>query len=158
MAALAADCDSARRPRGRPAGAVLANFNHPRQVVVSGETAAVEAVVARAGAEGVRATRLPVSHGFHSPMVAPMAALRAVLESADVRARRAAVVSCAARGPGRGDALAPGPFESDAEAADLRPARHALAAIDFESGVRAAWRAGARVFVQVGGGRRCCRW
>ncbi len=151
MAALAADRDSAARLVDGHSGAVLANFNHPRQVVVSGETAAVDGLVARAGAAGVRATRLPVSHGFHSPIVAPMASrFREVLAGADVRAPDRVVVSCAAE-PG-GEGLRPGPFEPDAEAIRARMARHALAAIDFESGVRAAWSAGARVFVQVGAG------
>jgi 8-amino-7-oxononanoate synthase len=151
MAALATDRDSAARLVDGQPGAVLANFNHPRQVVVSGESAAVDKVVARAGAAGVRATRLPVSHGFHSPIVAPMAGrFRELLAGADVRQPDRVVVSCAAEADGEG--LRPGPFEPDAEAIRARMARHALAAIDFESGVRAAWSAGARVFLQVGAG------
>jgi len=151
MAALSADREGAARLIAGLPGAVLANLNHSRQTVVSGETAAVDEVVARAGAAGVRATRLAVSHGFHSPIVAPMASrFSGVLAGADVRAPAGTVVvSCAADA---GAGLEPGPFESEPEAIRARLARHALAAIDFESGVRAAWRAGARVFLQVGGG------
>ena len=48
-------------------GAIVANVNHPRQLVVSGFTPAVEQVVERAQAEGIKAVPLQVSHGFHSP-------------------------------------------------------------------------------------------
>jgi enediyne polyketide synthase len=53
---------------------VIAAFNGPRRTVVSGETAALAAVVERAAARGIAATRLRVSHPFHSPRVAPAAA------------------------------------------------------------------------------------
>jgi enediyne polyketide synthase len=53
---------------------VIAAFNGPRRTVVSGETAAVAAVAERAAARGIAATRLRVSHPFHSPRVAPAAA------------------------------------------------------------------------------------
>ena len=49
---------------------VLAGLNSPNQTVISGEAAAIEAVVSRAEAAGLTAVRLPVSHAFHSPMVA----------------------------------------------------------------------------------------
>jgi enediyne polyketide synthase len=49
---------------------VIAGLNSPSQTVVSGEADAVEAVVTRAEARGLRAMPLPVSHAFHSPLVA----------------------------------------------------------------------------------------
>ena len=49
-------------------GAVIANVNHPRQTVVSGGTDAVAEVSRCAEAAGLTATRLDVSHGFHSPV------------------------------------------------------------------------------------------
>ncbi|MQS10765.1 SDR family NAD(P)-dependent oxidoreductase [Streptomyces kaniharaensis] len=52
---------------------VIAGYNGPRQTVVSGPAAAVDEVCRRAVAEGVTATRLNVSHAFHSPLVAPAA-------------------------------------------------------------------------------------
>jgi 8-amino-7-oxononanoate synthase len=124
-------------------GAVLANFNHPRQVVASGTTAAIEQVVARAEAAGVRATRLPVSHAFHSPVVAPMAErFRAVLDGAAIAAPARRVVSCAGE-----PAVVAG-----ADAIRERLGQHAVSAIDFTGGVRAAYAAGARAFLQVGAG------
>ncbi|MGA4846741.1 SDR family NAD(P)-dependent oxidoreductase [Streptomyces sp. G5(2025)] len=59
---------------------VVAGFNSPTQTVISGPAAAVEAVMARARARGIAATRVPVSHAFHSDAVAPAAqAFRAYL-------------------------------------------------------------------------------
>jgi len=52
---------------------VIAGYNGPKQTVVSGPVEAVDRVCARAGAEGLTAMRLPVSHAFHSDLVAPAA-------------------------------------------------------------------------------------
>ncbi|MBP2327914.1 enediyne polyketide synthase [Kibdelosporangium banguiense] len=52
---------------------VIAGLNAPRQTVVSGPAAAVAEVIADAERAGLRATRLPVSHAFHSPLVAEAA-------------------------------------------------------------------------------------
>lgn len=52
-------------------GAVtIVGFNSPRQTVVAGEAADIAALAKRAQAQGLRATTLPVSHAFHTPLVA----------------------------------------------------------------------------------------
>lgn len=59
---------------------VPANYNAPGQVVVSGENDAIAALRALAKSRGVRAIPLPVSGGFHSPLMQPAAeAFAAVL-------------------------------------------------------------------------------
>ncbi len=50
-------------------GAVLAATNHPASCTISGEEVAVEQTAAALRAQGLRATRLTVSHAFHSPLV-----------------------------------------------------------------------------------------
>ncbi len=50
--------------------AVLACFNGPADTVISGESGAIATAVARARAAGWTASALPVSHAFHSPLVA----------------------------------------------------------------------------------------
>ncbi|NJC11465.1 enediyne polyketide synthase [Micromonospora profundi] len=57
----------------RGAGVVIAAANGPRQTVVAGPVEAVEAACDRARNAGYDAGRLPVSHAFHSPLVAKAA-------------------------------------------------------------------------------------
>jgi enediyne polyketide synthase len=72
MCSIAADAAVVQSLPG--AGAVsIAGYNSPRQTVISGETQAVDAVATRARALGLRVTPLPVSHSFHSPLVAAAA-------------------------------------------------------------------------------------
>src|SRR6185436_14101924 len=49
---------------------VIAGLNSPRQTVISGPEREVSAVIARAQNAGLRATKLAVSHAFHSAHVA----------------------------------------------------------------------------------------
>ena len=52
------------------AGVVIANDNHPTQVVLSGPTAGIEAATKVLTLAGLKSTRLDVSHAFHSPLMA----------------------------------------------------------------------------------------
>lgn len=73
MAGLACGPDEARRFLDGT-GAVIAGYNGPGQTVLSGPADAVDQACARAKEEGVGASRLAVSHAFHSPLVEPAAA------------------------------------------------------------------------------------
>ncbi len=70
MAAVAAGSEATRAALGGRSGVHLANFNGPRQTVVSGDRDAVEALVARLRETGTTATVLDVGHAFHTPMMA----------------------------------------------------------------------------------------
>ena len=60
--------------RDVPGVVVVANFNAPGQVVLSGDSAALQKALALAKERGVRrAMALPVSGAFHSPLMAPAA-------------------------------------------------------------------------------------
>ncbi len=62
-----------------------ANYNCPGQLVVSGETAAVDALVVAAEAAGARkVVKLPITGAFHSPLVgSAVETLRPAVEAAD---------------------------------------------------------------------------
>jgi enediyne polyketide synthase len=72
----------------------IAGLNSARQTVISGGRAAVEAVARRAERQGLHAARLPVSHAFHSPLVAAAARpLADQLAHEQLRPLRRAVLS-----------------------------------------------------------------
>jgi enediyne polyketide synthase len=54
-------------------GLVVAARNAPQQTVVSGAAAAIRRFTQRLNSDGLTATMLPVSHAFHSPLVADVA-------------------------------------------------------------------------------------
>lgn len=50
----------------------LANVNSPKQCVIGGATAAVDAACQALAARGLEAARLPVTHAFHTPETTPI--------------------------------------------------------------------------------------
>ncbi len=52
----------------------IAAVNTPENVVISGESEAIERVVAGFKTQGIQTTQLQVSHAFHSPLMEPMLA------------------------------------------------------------------------------------
>jgi acyl transferase domain-containing protein len=123
---------------------VVANDNHPTQIVVAGTTPAVEEALGRLEDAGITAKRLPVACAFHSPVVAA---------AADTLARHLDAVEVS-------EPLIPvfSNLTADAYPADGRKARELLAAqvangVRFTDEIRAMYEAGARVFVEVGPGR-----
>ncbi|MEM7164123.1 MAG: SDR family NAD(P)-dependent oxidoreductase [Planctomycetota bacterium] len=69
MAALVASADDVA-PWIAGTDVVIAGYNGPRNTVISGPSAAVDAVVEAAAKQQVAGRRLRVSHAFHSPLVA----------------------------------------------------------------------------------------
>jgi [acyl-carrier-protein] S-malonyltransferase len=68
---LAELCEQARAEHGQVNQVNIANYNSPRQAVISGTVQAVEAVTAAAQEAGaLRAKRLPVGGAYHSPLMA----------------------------------------------------------------------------------------
>jgi malonyl CoA-acyl carrier protein transacylase len=53
---------------------VIAAFNGPESIVISGKRQAIQSVIAVLEAEGIKNTPLKVSHAFHSPLMEPMLA------------------------------------------------------------------------------------
>nr|WQM80037.1 non-ribosomal peptide synthetase [Streptomyces sp.] len=74
MAAVRCGTDALAAVLDESAGALcVAAVNAPDQTVISGAPDAVDRAVARLAAEGMTARTLPVSHGFHSPAMLPVA-------------------------------------------------------------------------------------
>jgi enediyne polyketide synthase len=140
MASLAAGGDAVA-PWVDGRRVVVAGLNGPRRTVISGEAAAVAAVVERARAAGIAATPLAVSHAFHSPLVAAAApALRAALEGEAIAPLRRAVASTVT-----GARLDPGD--------DLRPllARQVTSPVRFAEAVAACGEVD--LWIEAGPGR-----
>ncbi|SPM27233.1 type I polyketide synthase [Mycobacterium terramassiliense] len=123
-------------------GVSIAAVNGPEAVVVSGERAAVDAVVDRLTKLGRRVHRLAVSHAFHSALMDPMIDdFAAVLDGISVGEPRIGLVSNVTgqlAGPGYGSAA--------------YWLEHVRQPVRFVDGVRLAESLGARVFVEVGPG------
>jgi enediyne polyketide synthase len=93
MASLSTGADEVR-PLLSDVDVVVAGYNAPDQVVVSGPRADVRVVLGRARAAGLAATELSVSHGFHSRAMRPAEQpWRAVLDSAELCMPQRVVVS-----------------------------------------------------------------
>nr|WP_229687501.1 type I polyketide synthase [Micromonospora parathelypteridis] len=95
MAAIGLDeATVAAALRADTARVQIAAVNGPTSVVISGDEEAVEALVGRWRAEGVRVRRLAVSHAFHSHLMEPMLAeFTTVLEGLTFGSARLPVVS-----------------------------------------------------------------
>jgi acyl transferase domain-containing protein len=104
MAAAFAAEEVVRPALKQAAGRVaLAAVNDPGCVTISGDEAALTAMLARLATDGVETLRLAVSHAFHSPLMAPMAkGFDAVLAQHDFAAPRLPFYSTVT-----GDALPP---------------------------------------------------
>jgi acyl transferase domain-containing protein/acyl carrier protein len=123
---------------------VVANLNSGTQAVVGGSTAGVEAAQAKLAEAGHQVVRLPVSHAFHTEIVAPAAGpLRDVLQRLDVRPPEVPTV---ANVDGRfypmGPAVVP-------DMIDIL-CRQIASPVQFITGLHTLHDAGARVFVEVG--------
>ncbi|UBU18236.1 type I polyketide synthase [Nonomuraea gerenzanensis] len=122
---------------------VVANINSTAQAVVGGATEAVEAAVERFRAAGMTASRIPVSHAFHTSIVAPAGEpLKAVLRRLDIRPPAKPIVANVTG--------AFYPDDADAETMLDILGRQVASPVRFVTGLRTLYDAGARVFVEVG--------
>ena len=74
MVALIAPLDQVQALIAPDSTLTLAALNAPRNTVVSGPAGAIDALIERATRAGIGASRLAVSHAFHSPAIAPVLA------------------------------------------------------------------------------------
>ncbi|MFJ6486797.1 SDR family NAD(P)-dependent oxidoreductase, partial [Streptomyces sp. NPDC091682] len=126
---------------GREDRVGIAAVNGPRSVVISGEQAAVAAVVAELEDAGFAAKQLNVSHAFHSPLMDPMLdEFRHVVQELEFGEPRIAVVSNVT-----------GQVADAGELSDPEYwVRHVRQAVRFADGIRTLEAAGVTTFVELG--------
>ncbi|WP_433454005.1 SDR family NAD(P)-dependent oxidoreductase [Streptomyces sp. CA-142005] len=139
MLALAASPEHAEQViAGLPVD--IAAVNAPAAVVVSAAVEDLETVQARAEGQGIRATRLSVSHAFHSRLMEPMLEpFTEVAASLTYRQPNTAVVSNVT-----------GQLVSEELTDPAYWVRHVRQPVRFADGVRAARELGVTRFVEVG--------
>ncbi|MCX8025899.1 MAG: acyltransferase domain-containing protein, partial [Thermanaerothrix sp.] len=124
-----------------PGYVVIANYNSPLQSVIGGETAAVNAAIAALQAAGYQAVKIPVSHAFHTQIVAPASEpLRQIISRMHLQPPRIPVISNVT-----------GEFyPAEREVMLDLLARQVASPVQFIRGVQTLYAHGARVFVEVG--------
>ena len=122
---------------------VVANINSNGQAVIGGATDAVDRAVAAFRAAGMNANRIPVSHAFHTAIVAPVSEpLKAALRRLDMRPPRRPIVSNVT-----GEFY---PADADLDTMLDLLGRQVASPVRFIDGLRTLHSAGARIFVEVG--------
>ncbi len=120
---------------------VIANVNSPVQSVLGGTTAAIDAAIEKFKALDLQAVKIPVSHAFHTSIVAPASEpLRQVIERMDVKPPRIPIVANVT------GELYPTGREEIIELL----ARQVASPVQMVKSMQTLYREGARVFVEVG--------
>lgn len=123
---------------------VIANINSEHQSVIGGASVAVEQAMAALLKSGYEVTALPVSHAFHTSIVAPASQpLRKVLERLHLQSPRLPIVANT-----NGEFYPTGP-EVVPKMLDIL-AQQVAAPVQFIKGLHTLYAAGARMFVEVG--------
>ena len=120
---------------------VVANRNSTSQCVIGGASRAVEQAMQAFQAQGYQAVRLPVSHAFHTQIVAPASGpLRQVLDRMHISQPRLTLV-----GNVTGDFYPTGP-----EGIKDMLQRQIASPVQWVQGLGTLYATGARAFVEVG--------
>ena len=123
---------------------VIANINSGTQAVIGGASVAIEHAIGVFKSAGYDVVPLPVSHAFHTSIVAPASEpLRRVLERLHLESPRLPVVANI-----NGEFYPAGPNVVP-QMLDIL-ARQMASPVQFVKGLRTLYQAGARVFVEVG--------
>ncbi|PQO43784.1 type I polyketide synthase [Blastopirellula marina] len=123
-----------------PTKLAVAAYNSPQQTVISGDLAALETAIAECEKQGVRATRLTVSHAFHSPLMDPI--LEEFEQTVGQLKLQPAAIPLAANLTGQwaGDEITTPAYWRD----------HLRQAVRFGDGMALLGKKGAKVFVEIG--------
>ena len=120
---------------------VLANINSPLQSVIAGSTKGVDLAIQAFMAANFQAVKIPVSHAFHTKIVAPASQpLRKVIERMDLQAPKIPVAANVT-----GDW-----YPSNREEILDLLADQVASPVQFIKGATKLYENGARIFVEVG--------
>jgi acyl transferase domain-containing protein/NAD(P)H-dependent flavin oxidoreductase YrpB (nitropropane dioxygenase family)/NAD(P)-dependent dehydrogenase (short-subunit alcohol dehydrogenase family) len=149
MAAVSIDPDVLQPYLAEAPSVHVANINSPRQLVLSGPGAALDALLERLAADGHANRRLSVSVAFHSPLVAaarkPFAAfLRQAVQF------RPGILPVHANLDGK-------PYPQAPREIAERCIAHMEQQVNFVAQVEAMWQAGVRCFLELGPGQSLSR-
>ncbi|HUK19086.1 MAG TPA: beta-ketoacyl synthase N-terminal-like domain-containing protein, partial [Bryobacteraceae bacterium] len=123
---------------------VIANINSEKQAVIGGASKAVEQAMEAFENAGYNVVALPVSHAFHTSIVAPASQpLRRVLERLRLQSPRVPIVANV------DGAFYPTGPDAVPKMLDIL-ARQIASPVQFVNGLQSLYAAGARVFVEVG--------
>jgi len=145
MAAVQATVENIERVISTVDGyVVVANNNSTKESVIGGATKAVEAAMEALRAEGYTVTQLPVSHAFHTEIVAAAAkSLVGILEDMDIKPPQIPVVANIS-----GEFYPTGPGIEKEIISIL--ARQVALPVQFVKGLNTLYDSGARVFAELG--------
>jgi 3-oxoacyl-(acyl-carrier-protein) synthase len=124
--------------------AVIANINSNKECVIGGATAAMDLATQALRAAGMRVTQLPVSHAFHTSIVAAAAVpLKQVLSELQVGLPRLPVIANVT-----GEFY---PTEDASPATVIEMLGQQVGSpVQFVKGLESLYAAGARVFIEMG--------
>ena len=123
---------------------LVANVNAPNQTIVAGPLDAIDDAIKRLPSRKLAVRRVPVSAAFHTPaMEAPSRALGQYLEATKTAPLRIPVYSN----------VSAEPYPSDAGSIHEQILIHFARRVRFADQIRAMYRDGMRVFLEVGPGR-----
>jgi len=123
---------------------VIANVNSKSQAVIGGSSKAIKQATETFLAAGFNAVPLPVSHAFHTSIVAGASApLKRMLERLRLQAARLPIIANI-----NGEFYPPGPDAKEQMVEML--AKQVASPVQFVKGLETLYEAGARVFVEAG--------
>jgi malonyl CoA-acyl carrier protein transacylase len=141
MAAVAADADAITKALDGMEGITLANHNSPRQTVISGANAPVQAAITKLETAGLAARLISVACAFHSPLMEPARERFAEVLARQTFAKPHATVFSNTLG---------GQYPEDPQEIAALLASHLVRPVKFVDEIRAMYERGARLFVEVG--------
>jgi malonyl CoA-acyl carrier protein transacylase len=146
MAAILGPLEKIKEIVGKIDGyVVIANINSNKQAVIGGETKAVNAAVKAFQDAGMNAQLIPVSHAFHTKIIASASdVLGKVLSEMDIKAPQIPIIANVS-----GEFY---PHKSNNLVAEIIEilSKQVASPVQFVKGLKTLYDEGARVFVEVG--------